>query len=863
MLFIIVSLNAFAQDSAQWGLPEGAKARLGRGIINELKYSPGGTLLAVASDSGVWLYDTATGEAVTPMRRGNSFAARSVAFSPDGRTLASGGGILCLWDVATGEPKHTLHGNLESVRLVAFSPDGRTLAGVGGGSIRIWDATTGAHKRSLLSQHLDLFECVAFSPDGRTLAIGNRSHSVGGSVRDGIIFLWDVVTGERIDAWSEGLNKPTSLAFSPDGRTLAIGSVGWAGGFGTWGSVTLWDMETGTHKHKLTGHTGGVKSVAYSPDGRTLAIASWPDPSNHNGDDTVRLYDAVTVELKRTLEGHVWGVHSVAYSTDGRTIAIASWDGRLSVWDAETGTHMRQLEEHTGKVSSVAFSPDGRTIATGSWVGFDDWRGPGGSVRLFDAVTGVHKFTLEGHTRGVKSVAFSPDGRTLASGSWDKTVRLWNVVTGAQVRRLKAPDHVWSVAFSPDGRTLASAGGNYDGTVRLWNAETGAHIRTLNGHLTGVVNVAFSPDGHTLVSASNGEIRLWHAETGALKRTLHPSGGGRSIESVAFSSDGRTLAVGNSIGIHFWDVATGVKGQTLIKHRGQNTFVTYSPEGYMLASGTSEHSDRTVRLWDVVTGAQRRSLEGHTGDINTVTFSPDGRTLASGGSDGTVLLWEITPSAEVLPDETPHVVEPLQIAPDVNDDGSVDVQDLLLVAGDLGQSVHTRADVNGDKIVNVLDVMLVAGLVDNLTGNLPIYTDGAVMPRTTEVTMWLEGARRLGLPEPILVRGIQFLQNLLAALTPNETVLLPNYPNPFNPETWIPYQLARDVSVQISIYSAKGALVRHLHLGLQPAGFYTDKHHAAYWDGRNEGGELVANGLYVFEFHAGTYRASGRMAIAK
>ena len=223
-----------------------------------------------------------------------------------------------------------------------------------------------------------------------------------------------------------------------------------------------------------------------------------------------------------------------------------------------------------------------------------------------------------------------------------------------------------------------------------------------------------------------------------------------------------------------------------------------------------------------------------------------------------MLLWEINPVVE-----NAQVVEPPQVKPDVNGDGGVDAQDLVLVAARLGISAENRADVNADGTVDTLDLVLVAGMADDLTDALPMFSNGAIMLRTTEVKEWLEEARRLALADVTLLRGIEYLENLLQALTPERSALLPNFPNPFNPETWIPYQLARDSVVRISIYNVKGNLVRKLDLGLQPEGYYTDKHYAAYWDGRNEGGELLASGLYVYVFRAGSYRASHRMAIVR
>ena len=298
------------------------------------------------------------------------------------------------------------------------------------------------------------------------------------------------------------------------------------------------------------------------------------------------------------------------------------------------------------------------------------------------------------------------------------------------------------------------------------------------------------------------------------------------------------------------------------------SYIAFTRNGRVLAVSRSRHGDPryapdTLRLWDAVTGENIRTLEGHTGNVYSVAFSPDGGTLASGSREGTVLLWELFPSPDPLENEQPHVVEPPQVMPDVNRDGVVDIRDLVLVAGQLGNTAENRADVNGDGMVNILDLVLVAGMLDNAAGAPLIDLGGTEMLRTTKVSEWLEAARQLDLTDPAIPRGIEYLEKLLEALTPERTALLPNFPNPFNPETWIPYQLARDSHVRISIYNAKGILVRHLDVGLQPEGFYTDKHYAAYWDGRNEDGELLASGLYVYVFRAGSYRSARRMAIVR
>ncbi|MYA70466.1 T9SS type A sorting domain-containing protein, partial [Candidatus Poribacteria bacterium] len=257
------------------------------------------------------------------------------------------------------------------------------------------------------------------------------------------------------------------------------------------------------------------------------------------------------------------------------------------------------------------------------------------------------------------------------------------------------------------------------------------------------------------------------------------------------------------------------------------------------------------------TGNHLRTLTGHTDAIDGVAFGPDGNTIATGSKDGTVLVWELNPST--MPDTT----EPTRRKEDVNGDNIVNIQDLVSVAANLGQSGSNPADINLDGIVNIQDLVLVAGAFGPSDSAPALNPQVLQTSIATDVKKWLQEARQLPLTDPAFQRGILILEQLLATLTPKQTALLPNYPNPFNPETWIPYQLAKPANVKISIYAADGKFVRRLALGTQGAGIYESRSRAAYWDGRNTVGEPVTSGLYFYTFTTGDFSATRRMVILK
>jgi WD40 repeat protein len=615
-----------------------------KGPVRSVAFSPDGTRLASGSDDKtVKLWDAVTGKELATLT-GHKDAVTSVVFSPDGTRLASGSFVssVKLWDAVTGKHLDTFHvsGSYQgSAGTVAFSPDGTRLAVHCGGPVELLDAVTGKNLVTLHNRSTPDVISVVFSPDGTRLA--SRSDDASGS---GDVKLWDAVTGKELATLTGHTGAVSSVAFSPDGTRLASGSED--------KTVKLLDAVTGKELATLTGHEYAVTSVVFSPDGTRLASGS--------RDNTVKLWDAVTGKELATLTGHEYAVTSVTFSPDGTRLVSGSEDKTVKLWDVATGKELAPLTGHTGAVNSVVFSPDGTRLASGS---------RDNTVKLWDAITSKELATLTGHTNNARgsessrqklsnvremereraelarhyglrsligSVAFSPDGTRLASGSGDKTVKLWDAVTGKELATLTGHTRdVTSVVFSPDGTRLAS--GSADGTVMLWDAVTGKELATLTGHRETVTSVVFSPDGTRLASGSrDNTVKLWDAVTGKELATL--TGHEYAVTSVTFSPDGTRLASGSfDKTVKIWDAVTGKELATLTGHTDAVFSVGFSPDGTRLASGSG---DKTVKLWDAVTGKELATLTGHTDAVFSVTFSPDGTRLASGSSDHTVKLWD-------------------------------------------------------------------------------------------------------------------------------------------------------------------------------------------------------------------------------
>ena len=421
------------------------------------------------------------------------------------------------------------------------------------------------------------------------------------------------------------------LSFSPDGATLAAVDPR--------GDVSLIDRSTGAVRRIVTGPADPdrTRHIAFSPDGTRLATAH-SGRSNDSDSGPVSVWEIASGRRLATFRRRSEDLGKPVFSPDGRSLLISSASGvrrrRLLALDDDKD---RQPAGHKDEAWSVAFSPDGRLLATGS----DDDE-PGPTINLWDTVTGRSIRGWRGGSGTVAALAYSPDGQIVASGhlTATKNARIWDAATGRLLATLEGhTDRVRSVAFDRDGRRLATAGS--DGTVRLWDVATWRQQRVLGGHADTVHSVAFSPDGKTLASAGNdGNARLWNLDRDSeLPPRVVPTRA--NLMALAFSPDGRTLALADNLGsITLWDTERSTPVRLIHSDGGDLRQVAFAPDGTALVSAGLRG---LIQVWDPVTGQELLSLAGNPAQINGLAFSPDGSIIAAAAHDGSVRLWRAEP----------------------------------------------------------------------------------------------------------------------------------------------------------------------------------------------------------------------------
>ncbi|HEX3599616.1 MAG TPA: protein kinase, partial [Lacipirellulaceae bacterium] len=530
------------------------------------------------------------------------------------------------------------------VNAVAFAPDGKSfVSGDLDGKVTVRDVSNGAVRFQV--PHGQYVLAVAYSPDGQQIATGSSDKSIQ---------ILDAAKGGVLHTLKGHTDGVLSVRFSPDGRQLLSGSYD--------NTARLWDVATGTESQTLKGHSWWVWGAEFSPDGNRIVTAGqdgkaivWQKQKPKDGEP------AGFAEINE-FTGHDGAVYSAKFSPNGKLVATGGYDKLVMIWNPDevrptdigkrldgqpdAKPNYLRLAGHDGPVRSVAFSPNGQLVLSGS----ED-----NTLRVWDVATGEAMKTLRGHGSSVRSCLFSPNGEWVLSGGDDESVRLWNVQGYQEVRVLHATvfagheDAVLSARFSRDGKQIVTA--SRDRTASLWNAETGKPVKRFQeGHDFLVSGVVIYPDGkHLATGAGDNTVRIWDLTAGTQTAVMTPTG---RIGTLAVSPDTKWLATGSpGSEIKLWNATTGETRGSLTGHSAEISALRFSPKGDQLASGDSRGH---VRLWqlekDAQSGAPRwvfdRELVGHNGSINAMRFTPDGKELVTASGDHTCAQWDVASGEE-------------------------------------------------------------------------------------------------------------------------------------------------------------------------------------------------------------------------
>ena len=644
----------------QWNLPVGAKARLSKGSISDISFSPDGAQIAAASATGIWIYDTHNGTSQA-LLTDHVTRCELLTFSPDGKFLATGmRENILLWDISSGKLLKSLNGFDNRLVKIRFFEDGKSLLCVySDGTACLWDVNTNV-KKEFLDSSSGVIAGTLLTLRGITVSEGdiylddNHNGIFAIGYDNGEIRLEDVTTGQHLRTLQGGNNLIFSLRFSPDG-TLLFAYIPNE-------PLRLWDVTTGELLKTFT-RPKFSRYISFSKDSKTLVFKTQQDE--------IELWDVHTKTLRTVLHRKLdIDIDVLAFSPDSKTIAGSTGDGKIHIWDVNTGDKMSSFStEHVRRISMLKYSHDESMLAcrSGNKIRFWGTRNLTPLPNQIDVEFGLNTF------------AFSRDDNvlTLAKGfNYRKVIRnefvresvlggllsVWNKRSGSRIAEYHINVHKGDfpnlpglkrtgfleagtkgmIMFSQNGYMLATVV-NTDGAaedsrfnVVLWEVPDGKLSFWLKGHTDKINALAFTPNGYMLASGSDdGTIRVWNTSTGTEMRSL-PSD---NTLFLAFSKDGRILASRNKDGtIYLWDITTGKQLNSIEGSEPGRNVIAISIDNKTLASG---NSNGVVDLWDIATGDKLYTLQGHTGPINSLTFSSDGKTLVSGDNYGAIFLWDL------------------------------------------------------------------------------------------------------------------------------------------------------------------------------------------------------------------------------